>query len=382
MVRGDEMGPFSARSGVLFLAVAAGVLGGCREGEGSAGEAVSIGVLPSPSGANGCVAPAGVFAAPVTPTVVPLAGYDAGPAGQVTAAGEGEVLYLTAADGGLWAVDVSDPSAPIEESLVTPGVIDTYLSILGAAHAPALGGLRVLDAQRLVVIEAANDCLLAIDRFSSNTVSLFAGDPAAGAGYLDGDLEAARFDLTFESQPFVSADSPPEVWVADTNNHALRRIYTTPFASSVTTAVGGVGPGAVDGPHDVASLDSPTGITATCVGLLLITESGGHLRALDSLGNPLFGWQGGELSTLAMGLDGPVSPLASAEEDTYWVDASTGVLKRYSSGGVDCPLQLDCGAAVAAPSFTPGALISLTRTPSGALFALDASTSTLYHIDN
>ncbi|MCH2107045.1 MAG: hypothetical protein MK291_10420, partial [Planctomycetes bacterium] len=153
-------------------------------------------------------------------------------------------------------------------------------------------------------------------------------------------------------------------------------------SSSVSTAVGGSSAGELDGAHDAATLDSPSGVTATCVGLLLITEGGGRLRALDSVGSSLLGWQGGEVSTLAADLGAPVSPLASAGADTYWVDAATGVLKRYADGVVDCPLNVDCDAALAAPAFTPGALLSLTRTPSGALFVLDASTSTLYHIDN
>ncbi len=366
------------RASGLLLVAALGLMGGCREGEESSGGTMPIGVLPGESGANGCVAAAGVFTAPVIPAIVPLAGYDAGAAGQVTAAGEDEVLYLTAAGGEIWAVNVSDPAAPLSEELVTAGVIDAFLSILGASSASELGGLRALDAETLVVLEAANDCLLEVDRYSINTVSLYAGDPAEGAGYLDGDLESAQFDFGPKSQPFVSADSPPEVWVADTNNHAVRRIYRT----HVATAVGGLGAGSLDGAHDVATLDSPSGMTATCTGLLLILEGGGRLRALDSVGHIFFGWQGGDVTTLATDLGGPVSPLASSDEDIYWVDAATGVLRRYSEGVVDCPLNVDCDAALASPAFTPGAVISLTRTPSGALFVLDASTSTLYHIEN
>ena len=79
---------------------------------------------------------------------------------------------------------------------------------------------------------------------------------------------------------------------------------------------------------------------------------------------------------------GPVSPLASAGDDIYWVDADSGVLRRYALGVVDCPLALDCDDALASPAFTPSAVLSLTRTPSGALFVLDAFTSTLYFIDN
>jgi hypothetical protein len=278
----------------------------------------------------------------------------------------------------VWAVDVSDPVLPVLEGLVSSGTVEAYLFVLGAGTSPVLGGLRALDAEKLVVMDTASQCLLEIDRFSSDSVRLFAGDPVAGAGFVDGEADSARFDWTAGCQPFVSAANPSEVWIPDANNHALRLIS----GGYVATRVGGMGAGSIDGDVEVASLDSPVGLSATCAGTLLILEASGSLRALESIGHPFFGWQGGEISTLAVALSGPASPLASSDDEVYWVDSDTGVLRRYSDGVVDCPLAVDCAAALAAPAFTPGAVLSLTRTPSGALFVLDASTSTLYFIDN
>ena len=369
----------------LSMTAAFALTGACREGDPSSmGNSIPIGVVPGESGANGCVAEAGVFVAPVTPAEVTLVGYDAGAAGQVTAAGEGEVLYLSGADGQIWAVDVSDPAAPLMTGLVSAGTVEYFLSVLGAPVVPVLGGLRVMDPDTLVVIETATHCLLVVDRFSPDTVGVFAGDPVQGAGYVDELASSASFDLDPRCQPFVSESvSPdgsvsPEVWIPDANNHALRRVS----GGFVSTAVGGVGAGDLDGDVEVASLDSPHGLSATCAGTLLILEGGGRLRALESFGHPFFGWQGGEVSTLAVGLQGPVSPITSSDDEVYWVDSDSGVLRRYLDGVVDCPLAVDCAAAVASPAFTPGAVISLTRTPSGALFVLDASTGKLYFIDN
>ena len=133
-------------AGPLLVAVI-GILGGCRNGEENPGVNLPMGVLPGESGANGCVAPAGVFVAPVTPAVVPLVGYDSGSAGQVTAAGEGEVVYLTGSDGRMWAVDVSDPANPATLGELTGTSYARYLALSGTTLlvADLYQGLHLVD---------------------------------------------------------------------------------------------------------------------------------------------------------------------------------------------------------------------------------------------
>jgi hypothetical protein len=79
----------------------------------------------------------------------------------------------------------------------------------------------------------------------------------------------------------------------------------------------------------------------------------------------------------------PRSPLATSEEDTYWVDSASGVLRRLrgAQDAVDCPLWDDCDAAVAGGGdFTPGGLHSLTQTPAGVLYVLDADVGELRRV--
>ena len=179
MATDARQGPDRGRWGVVWTTAVLGLAGACREGDPSGGlGSLSIGIEPGEAGANGCVAEAATFVAPVTPAVVPLVGYDAGVVGQVTAAGAGEALYLSGADGRVWAVDVSDPAAPVLEELVSAGLVEVFLSVLGAPVFPALGCLRVMDSETLVVMETASHCLLEVDRFSPDTIRLFAGDPA------------------------------------------------------------------------------------------------------------------------------------------------------------------------------------------------------------
>ena len=79
----------------------------------------------------------------------------------------------------------------------------------------------------------------------------------------------------------------------------------------------------------------------------------------------------------------PVSPLATSVDDTYWIDADTGILRRMTglSDTVDCPLWADCATAVGAGgNFTPGGVLSLTQTPAGVLYVLDAAAATLFRV--
>ena len=68
--------------------------------------------------------------------------------------------------------DVSDPAAPLMTGLVSAGTVEYFLSVLGAPVVPVLGGLRVMDPDTLVVIETSSHCLLMVNRFSPDPVSV------------------------------------------------------------------------------------------------------------------------------------------------------------------------------------------------------------------
>ncbi|HXI11483.1 MAG TPA: NHL repeat-containing protein [Thermoanaerobaculia bacterium] len=97
------------------------------------------------------------------------------------------------------------------------------------------------------------------------TFTPFAG-PRAGAGFEDGTGSAARF-----SQPFgVATDSSGNVYVADTNNHTIRKI--TP-AGVVTTLAGLAGSsGSADGTGSAARFNGPSGVA---------TDSSGNVYVAD-----------------------------------------------------------------------------------------------------
>ena len=65
----------------------------------------------------------------------------------------------------------------------------------------------------------------------------------------------------------------------------------------------------------------------------------------------------------------------------YWVDTTTGILRRYSfaSGLVDCPLFADCGAATAAMgAFSGAGHYSIAITAGGRIYVLDAAAGKIF----
>ena len=384
---------------LLFVSI----LAACRDSSGDAG--ASLTVVPNASGANGCSGPDQVFAPPQTPTVIPLASLVIGPASQITADGADEVLYATGDGASVVMLDVSvDP--PAEAVIVAPGAIAALLAPVGIATAPVLSGIAVLDADRLVVVEQTSNTLIAVDRLPPNAVSFYAGQPNETPGFADGFAQGAtflaRFSFGFPTQICPTGNVPPKVFVADAGNHAIRLVQSEVNAplQVITIAGNGTPLSTQDGELSETLFDTPTGLSATCDGDLLVTERGGNgfgqlVRQLE-IGRPdVFGGFLGTVTTLAgdgtdattQGVDelaqvaGPVSPLATGAGEIYWIDSNEGVLRRRKlDGEVDCPLAADCAAAVLAPTFPPGHDFCLTQTAAGSLFVMDATDGVLYRV--
>lgn len=372
-------------------------LGACRNADSEARQGIALPIVPNADGASGCSGATPILASMAT--AVDLAGFVLGPASQVAAARGAELLYVTGADATLAVVDVTDPDAPVVTTLVGPGTVATLLAGSGAAVVPELSGLAVLSGELLVVMEHAANVLLAVDRLVPDQVALLAGLPSAVPGFADGPAlpapVAARFNFDRPSMvvPVERPGGTKDLFVADSGNHAIRRVS----AGAVRTLVGDGLPQTLDGHLGEARLDTPVGLVASCTNSLLVVEvgsfGGGHVLrrlGLQSFG-PFAELDGelvrvlgvpGESASLEGGaaharLAAPRALVSSAEGTVYWVDSATGVLRRLEEGAADCPLSADCAEAALAPSSTPGSVVSLALTDSGALYLLDADAGAL-----
>ncbi len=396
----------SPRSLAVATLLCACLPSACRDASSSSsGSSAGPALVPSTLGTSGCVGPNQVFNAPQTPVEVVLATAVLGPDSQLTAAQGAELLYVTAQDATVFALDVSGASA-VETQLVTAGTVAALTGGAGVAGTPRLSGIAVLDATHLVLVEHASHALITCDRVSADTLAFYAGQPSDSAGFADGLATGtngvARFAFDAPTGLVTTGESVPSVLVADSGNHAVRLVAFDSGSGLrfVSTLAGSGSAGFADGSLSSALFDTPTGLTLSCTQQVIVSERGenGHgqrLRALQVTSpNPFGGWFG-VVSTLAgdgtadstagngtqAEVSTPLAPYRTAQGDLYWVDGGTGVLRRrQSSGACDCPLAVDCATAVGAPSFPAGHAFSLTQTSSGVLYVLDGTAGKLWRV--
>jgi sugar lactone lactonase YvrE len=233
---------------------------------------------------------------------------------------------------------------------VTPaGLVTTLAGLPGVPGSPGVSGsadgagsaarfnhpigVATDNGDHLYVADYDNHTIRAIT-MSNGVVTTLAGSPGV-AGSADGTGNAARF-----SHPAgVATDVDGNVYVADQDNHTIRKI--TP-AGMVTTLAGSAGlPGSDDGTGSAASFRSPTGVA---------TDNGGNLYVADSGNNKI---RVGRVALAdAATIDGSTGPVGSTRRlDTTSQTATSWqwtLIRQPSASSA----QLS-SASIRNPTFTP-----------------------------
>ena len=179
-------------------------------------------------------------------------------------------------------------------------------------------GLALGPDGTLYVADTGNH---AIRRITPNgEVSTLAGD--GGPGYADGPANQARFN-----GPIGIAVAPDgRVLVTDTYNDRIRVIDR----GMVTTLAGSGQPGADDGVADRASFDTPTGIAIDARGTVYVADSGnGVIRTVDAQAHVTTpAWAQGD------GFFRPIGIAVGIDGDLYVVDEGGRIVAIGSDGKV------------------------------------------------
>lgn len=366
------------------------LLAACREGEA---DPLPFEALPlAEEGAHGCNGLVQAVQLTVLGTFPWI-----GPTSQMVADETDEMLFVTGGDGSVRRLEVG-PGPITETVLVSPFVIDSILAFAGVSSPAQLSGIAMLDENNLLVAENTSNTILIVSRIATNAVFIYAGDPDEMGDFEDGTGGDIRFDFSDVAQIIpVGEDEDSSfseaIFVTDPGNHRVRLLQAG-LLPIVSTVAGNGTPAFHDGDLEKIRFDTPTGITLTCDGELLVSERGGagtggnRLRLLRlGVTDVLFG----RASTLAgdgtsatvqgvgtaASLAGPVAPVTTMSGEIYWMDSMTGILRRWSpaTGEVDCPLFPDCASA--GGGFTAGGNFALTIGPSDTLYVLDAAAQTL-----
>jgi len=180
-------------------------------------------------------------------------------------------------------------------------------------------GIAVDGSGNIYVADKSNNLIRKISQ--SGVVTTLAG--RAGLYSQDG----AGSEAGFHSPGGIAVDRAGNVFVADTENHTIRKI--TP-AGLVTTVAGKAGiPGSMDGPASAARFNRPVAVAVDAGGNLYIADQNNHaVRKISAMA---------VVTTLPGNYRGPTNnPQTSNAPAGVAVDSAGNV---YVAGGGDCVIQ-------------------------------------------
>jgi DNA-binding beta-propeller fold protein YncE len=198
------------------------------------------------------------------------------------------------------------------------------------------------------------------------TVSTLAG--GGEPGFADGPGAAARFD----TPSALAIDAAGTLYVADTGNHAIRRI--TPDGR-VTTLAGSGEPGLADGTGRAARFNGPVGIALDPAGRVIVADTyNDRIRAIGADGRVetmAGGPRGGPLDGPAheAAFDTPAGVAADAAGILYVADTGGDRVARIDRSGTVATLALPAAAGAG-----PGGLsrpLGIAASPDGHVYVSD-----------
>ena len=161
-------------------------------------------------------------------------------------------------------------------------------------------GITVDNNKNTYVTDSGNHRIRKIS--SSGVVTTIAGTGIAGS--TDGSTTSAQFNFPTG----IALDSVGNIYIADSNNHKIRKINIS--LGTVSTLAGSGSPGKNDGLGETASFNYPYGLTVDLTGNVYVSDSLNHLiRKITS---------NGLVTTFAgSGLAGKTNGTGSASEFNY-----------------------------------------------------------------
>lgn len=188
-----------------------------------------------------------------------------------------------------------------------------------AFHTPS--GLALDRAGNLYVADTGNHAIRRIT--PQGIVSTLAGDGTAG--HRDGAAEQARFD----GPTGVAVDARGRVYVADTYNDRIRVISPD---GQVTTLAGGGYPGFVDGVGAAARFDTPTALAIDRQGVLWVADLRNnairHVTADGVVGTARTWWPDG-----STGIGRPLALAITRDGVLYVSEMSGGRILQIATDG-------------------------------------------------
>nr|WP_315250906.1 SMP-30/gluconolactonase/LRE family protein [uncultured Duganella sp.] len=254
------------------------------------------------------------------------------------------------------------------------GGVEGYAEGKGTAAAFNTPSGIALDRDgNLYVADTGNNAIRKVT--PDGLVSTLAGDGPAG------DRDGKGATAQFNGPVGVAVDPAGVVYVADTYNDRIRRIAPD---GTVTTIAGGKRAGLADGAAAQALFDTPTGIAVNADGELFIADTANHaVRKLAKDGTVSTVAVAKEDDRDAL-LRAPVGLALTADGYLYTASTAHGRLAQITPKGevvtlqdIDHPAQPGYGSDGSVRLYSPRGIAVYKD---GSLFVTDAATFRLHHI--
>ena len=236
--------------------------------------------------------------------------------------------------------------------------------VVGARDGAA-GVARFADPYALLALE--DGTLLVADAGDNNRIRRVAADGTVStfAGSSEGLADGPALQARFHTPSGLAHDASGVVYVADTGNHAIRRIGVD---GQVSTLAGGTR-GFVDGPADQARFDGPMGVAVDAQGNVYVADTWNDRIRVISADGRVRTLAGGERPAHVDGFAGvarfdtPVALAWDGAGSLLVADFMNNAIRRVAMDG-----RVD--TVVAAGSVINGPL-SLARSHDGVLYVGD-----------
>jgi len=205
-----------------------------------------------------------------------------------------------------------------------------------SAHLNVPLGVAVDITGNVYIADAGNNVIRKVT-VSTGIIDAIAGQATSSLGYSgDGGLATkAQLYTPYD----VAVDQSGNVYIADSQNHVIRKITST---TGIISTLAGSGPSNAGysgdgGPAISAKLNTPQGVTVDASGNVLIVDTGNHaIRKVAAAtgtittiaGTGTFGYQGDGGPAITAKLNAPGRVAVDAAGDIYIADQGNNVVRK------------------------------------------------------
>ena len=202
-----------------------------------------------------------------------------------------------------------------------------------------VGGVCTDYSGNIYVSDSAQHCILKIDE--GGRISNFAGTPGSASN--DGLQRLANNSASFDTPLGIACDKSNRIYVADSGNNQIK-VIDSGYVSVVAGSAAGAS-GLVDGVGSVARFNAPKGIEVDASGIIYVADTGNHaVRKITPSGSVLTisgdtagAGTGDEENVKADGvskqLNTPWDVACDAEGNVYVLDSANFKIKKITPNG-------------------------------------------------